>query len=268
MELATLRLSAADDAGIAHLELHRPERRNAFSPRMAHELRAVLDALARDAAVRVVVLRGAGGTFCSGGDLQGDGDAAPDAGGAPASAADVMRDVYNPAVLALHAFPKPVLAAVEGVAAGAGVNLALGCDVVYAAEGARFCEIFARRSLALDCGGSWLLPRLVGLHRAKEIALFADWLDAQDAKRMGIVAEVFGADELGERVDERAARLAALPPLALAAIKRNLADSASLSFAESLEREASAQTELAATRDFGEAMRAFFEKRAPRFEGR
>ena len=215
MEFETLLVTIAD--GIARLTLNRPKRKNAFSPKMATELTAALGELEADPDVRVLVLRGAEGNFCSGGDLQGDGDSR--AGG---EATDFMEHYYNPSILALHHFPRPVIAVVEGVAAGAGVNLAIACDVVYAAEGARFAELFVHRSLSLDCGGSWLLPRVVGLQKAKELALFGDWFDAQDAARLGLVADVFTPDELDEHVDERAARLAALPPLALAEIKQGL----------------------------------------------
>jgi len=259
MELETLLATA--EGGVARVTLNRPKRKNAYSPRMATELMSVLAQYAEDADVRVLVLRGAEGNFCSGGDLQGDGEES--SGGAT----DVMERCYNPSILALHHFPKPAIAVVEGVAAGAGVNLALSCDLVYAAEGARFAELFVRRSLTLDCGGSWLLPRVVGLHKAKELALFGDWFDAQDALRIGVVSDVFAVDELDAHVDERAARLAALPPLALAEIKRGLNGSFESDLAHALEREAAAQAALARTEDFAEAMRAFLAKRPATFRG-
>ena len=260
MELETL--IATVEEGVARVTLNRPKRKNAFSPRMATELTGLLGQYAEDAAVRVLVLRGAGGNFCSGGDLQGDGD------GASEGATDVMERCYNPSILALHHFQKPAIAVVEGVAAGAGVNLALSCDVVYAAEGARFAELFVRRSLTLDRGGSWLLPRVVGLHKAKQLALFGEWFDAQDALRMGVVADVFALEELDAHVDERVARLVALPPLALAEIKRGLNASFESDLPQALEQEAAAQASLARTDDFAEAMRAFLEKRPARFSGR
>ena len=254
------------ERGIARLTLNRPERKNAFSPKMASDLVSVLGRLEGDRAVRVVVLRGAGGNFCSGGDLRGDGAGRSDSG-SDRDGADFMERYYNPSILALHHFPRPVIAVVEGVVAGAGVNLAIACDVVYAAEGARFAELFVHRSLSLDCGGSWLLPRVVGLQKAKELALFGDWFDAQDAARLGLVADVFTTDELDEHVDERAARLAALPPLALAEIKRGLNEAFEFDLAQALEREGAAQLRLAGTADFKEAMRAFFQKRDPKFTG-
>ena len=261
MEFQTLLATAAE--GVARLTLNRPERKNAYSPRMATELMMALAEYAEDPAVRVVVLRGAGENFCSGGDLQGDGDGAESGG-----ATDFMERCYNPSILALHHFPKPVIAVVEGVAAGAGVNLVLACDLAYAAEGARFAELFVRRSLALDCGGSWLLPRVVGLNKAKELAFFGGWLDAQDAKRFGLVADVFGQGELEEEISSRAAQLEALPPIALAEIKRGLNASFEKELPEALAEEAAAQEKLAGTADFAEAMRAFLEKRPAVFRGR
>ena len=144
----------------------------------------------------------------------------------------------------------------------------MSCDLVYAAEGARFAELFVRRSLTVDCGGSWLLPRVVGLNRAKELAFFGDWCDAQDALRIGLVSDVVALEELDAYIDERAARLAALPPLALAEIKRGLNGAYEVDLAQALEREAAAQQTLAGTADFHEAMRAFLEKRSATFTGR
>lgn len=260
MNYETLLVTIAD--GISRITLNRPKRKNAFSPRMATELTAVLGELEADDRVRVVVLRGAEGNFCSGGDLQGDGEPSGD------GETDFLRLHYNPAVLALHHFPRPVIAVVEGVAAGAGVNLAIGCDLVYAAEGARFGVLFVQRALTLDCGGSWLLPRVVGLHKAKELALFGEWLDAHEALRIGLVAGVMKSDQLDEHVDERAAKLAALPPLALAATKRGLNAAFQAELADALDREADSQLDLARSDDFAEAMRAFFEKKDAKYTGR
>jgi len=255
MDFDTLLVKQAD--GVARVTLNRPERKNAFSPRMAMELRQALAALETDSAVKVMILRGAEGNFCSGGDLAGDGAAPSGEAASSDGGLGVMERCYNPAIQALHDFAKPSIAVVEGVAAGAGVNLAIGCDVVYAAEGARFAELFVRRALALDCGGTWLLPRLVGLHRAKQLAMFGEWFDAQDAMRIGLVAEVFASDELDERVDERAKKLASLPGAALSEIKRALNAAFSVGFEDSLALEAAAQSRLASSEDFRDAMRAF-----------
>jgi len=262
MVFDTLLVTIAD--GVARVTLNRPQRKNAFSPRMAGELATALDELEKDERVRVVVLRGADGNFCSGGDLKGDGDGPTD----PPAGGDFLEAYYHPAVLALHHFPRPVIAVVEGVCAGAGVSLAMGCDFAYAAEGARFSVIFVHRSLSPDCGGTWLLPRVVGLQRAKEIALFGDWFDAQDAFRMGVVGDVFSVEELDDQIDQRVGRLAALPPLALAATKRCLNGAFEVGMREALTRESESQMTLARTEDFGEAMSAFAERRPGKYAGR
>ena len=164
--------------------------------------------------------------------------------------------------------PKPVIAKVNGVAVGAGLNLALGCDLIVASEQARFSEIFARRGLTVDFGGSWLLPRMIGVHRAKELAFFADILSAKEAADMGLVNRVVPAGELDAFVTDWANRLAAGPPLALAMTKRLLSNSFSMTMDEALEAEGMAQSVNAGTEDAPEAIRAFLEKREPKFKGR
>ncbi len=254
---------------VATVELNRPEKRNAISPTMAGELADKLATLEANSAVRVVLLRGAGGNFCSGGDLAPGGEADTRPSGSPASVTlDIMNRVYGRAIRRLHHFPKPVVALVEGVAAGAGANLALACDLVYATPEARFCEIFVRRGLSLDCGGSWLLPRLVGLQRAKELAFFGDWVDAETAAGLGLVTEVFAADRIETAVREKLMSLASRPPIALRLIKQSLNRASSLSMDQALEIEAVAQAACSATDDMLEGVRAFMEKREPRFEGR
>jgi 2-(1,2-epoxy-1,2-dihydrophenyl)acetyl-CoA isomerase len=178
-----------------------------------------------------------------------------------------MRRVGQ-ACLALHQIPQPVIAKVGGVAAGAGLNLALGCDIIVASDDARFSEIFAKRGLTVDFGGSWLLPRLVGLHKAKELVLLADIIDAAQARDLGLVNRVVPASELDAFVDDWARRLAAGPPLALSMSKRLLNESMAMSLDQALEAEALAQNVNFTTKDTTEAMLAFVEKREPRFEGR
>jgi 2-(1,2-epoxy-1,2-dihydrophenyl)acetyl-CoA isomerase len=156
---------------------------------------------------------------------------------------------------------------VNGVAAGAGCNLALGCDLIIASDRARFTEIFAKRGLALDFGGSWLLPRLIGLHRAKELAFLADIIDAQEAERIGLVNRVVSHERLAEEVAALAGRLINLPPLQLAVIKRQLNDGLTRSMAEAIEFEDVAQSLMFSSRDTAEAVLAFVEKREPRFTG-
>jgi 2-(1,2-epoxy-1,2-dihydrophenyl)acetyl-CoA isomerase len=171
-------------------------------------------------------------------------------------------------VQAFHDLPQPTIARVDGVAAGVGLSLALGCDLVVASERARFSVIFARRGLSLDGGSSWILPRLIGLHRAKELALFADVVPAEEAMRLGIVNRVVPVAELDEVVGAWAERLAAGPPIALAMTKRMLNRAFEQSFEQALDDEARCQTVNFGTRDTVEAIGAFIEKRSPRFEGR
>jgi enoyl-CoA hydratase/carnithine racemase len=157
---------------------------------------------------------------------------------------------------------------VQGVAAGAGCNLALGCDLVYASEDARFSQIFVRRGLSLDFGGAWLLPRLVGLQKAKELALFGEFISARDALAAGLIAGVEAPELLEARGLERAGRLASQSPVAVSSIKRALDDALHLTFAESIDREFVLQARCIASDDFAEGVAAFLEKRPPNFQGR
>lgn len=245
--------------GVLTLTLNRPRVKNAIDASLAVALAAALRDAREDASVRVVVLTGAAGDFCSGADLGSE----PGEGHASAR----MR-TFNDAGLALHALPQPTLARIDGVAAGAGLNLALACDLVLASDRSRFSEIFAKRGLSLDLGGSWLLPRRVGLHRAKELALFGDIIDAVEAERIGLVNRVVPADELDALVDDWTSRLAAGPPVALAQTKAMLDNAFSLTYPQALADEARAQVVNFGTRDTAEAIGAFLHKREPRFEGR
>ena len=248
--------------GVVTITLNRPERKNAIIDTTWHELIATFREVALNKDDRVVVLTGAGGDFCSGADLS------PGAGGASESTGlDGMR-LAGEACLALHRLPKPTIAKVPGVAVGIGCNLALGCDLVVAAERARFSEIFVRRGLAIDGGGSWLLPRLIGLHKAKELAFFGDVISASDAERIGIVNRVVADDELDKFVGEWADRLANLPPIQLSAIKSQLNNSMMVTMDKALDDEAWAQSVNLKTDDFKEAVRAFLQKDTPKFMGR
>jgi 2-(1,2-epoxy-1,2-dihydrophenyl)acetyl-CoA isomerase len=270
MDLETLRVDRDGD-GVVSVVLDRPERRNALSLTMFRELREVLEEVGRRPADRVLVLRGAGGTFCSGGDLTPEaGERLPEFDGPGSIAASALVSIRNDVgrtAQALHSLEKPSIAAVEGTAAGAGACLALGCDLTFAARGARFGLVFVSRGLALDFGGSWLLPRLVGLKKAKELALGGEWLDADAAERLGLINRVFAANDFEAGVAERASHLARQAPLALSIIKRSLDRAPELSFAEALEAEAIAQAALTSTNDFSEGMKAFLEKRPPGFRG-
>lgn len=254
-------VQVARSGGVVTITLDRPEKKNAINDTMWDELLETFLAIANNTAEdRVVVITGAGGAFCSGADI--GGGAVSEANGLTS-----MRHVGD-VCLALHALPQPVIAKVGGVAAGAGLNLALGCDLIVASDDARFSEIFARRGLSVDFGGSWVLPRLVGLHKAKELVLFADILGAKEAQEIGIVNRVVPASELDAFVDDWATRLAAGPPLALTMSKRLLDQSSAVSLAQALEAEAMAQNVNFQSKDTAEAMSAFVEKREPKFEGK
>jgi 2-(1,2-epoxy-1,2-dihydrophenyl)acetyl-CoA isomerase len=253
---------------IGRITLNRPEKRNAISPTMAEELTRLLTRLESDPEVRVVSIRGSSGQFCSGGDLTPDGAGAPARSGSAASITlDLMNRIYGNLIRTLHRFPKPVIAIVEGVAAGAGANLAFVCDLVYATPTARFSEIFVKRGIALDCGGSWILPRLIGLQKAKELAFFGDWIPAEEALALGLVTALYPEATLDEETEARLQTLAKRPPIALAQIKQSLHRATSLSMSEALEVEAVAQAMCTATDDCAEGMRAFMEKREPVFTG-
>jgi 2-(1,2-epoxy-1,2-dihydrophenyl)acetyl-CoA isomerase len=225
------------------------------------QLAETFRSLSADSDVRCVVITGAGGEFCSGADLS-----ARSASGKQVHQLAAMRHV-NDAALSLHRMPQPTIAKVRGVAVGAGCNMALGCDLVVASETARFSEIFAKRGLSLDFGGSWLLPRRVGIHRAKELALFGDIISAADAKEMGLVNRVLPDGELDAFVDGWAKRLAAGPPIALALTKRMLNNAMNVTMEEALDDEGAAQTVNFGTKDTLEAMEAFMQKREPKFKG-
>ena len=258
MPFETLLLDRVD--GVVTLTLNRPERKNAVNGQMWTELLAVLREVA-SGDDRVVVITGAGGDFCSGADVAGD-----DQRSRPHHLAE-MRHV-NDVALALYRLPQPTIAKVRGVAVGAGLNMALLCDLVVADSTARFSEIFARRGLSIDFGGSWALPRRIGLHRAKELALLAEIIDAAAAERLGLVNRVVPDDELDSFVDDWARRLVAGPPIALAQTKRLLNVGVGSTLEQALDEEGAAQAINLVTADVAEAMRAFREKRQPRFEGR
>jgi len=260
--METIEVTRAD-GGIVTITLNRPEKKNAINATMWSELVATLREIAAGDD-RVVVITGAGGAFCSGADLSGGG---VDGGQERRHQLSMMRGVGDVA-LTLHRLPQPTIAKVGGVAAGAGANLAFGCDLIVASDEARFTEIFARRGLTIDFGGSWLLPRLIGLHKAKELAFFADIISAKEAEAFGVVNRVVPAGELDAFVDDWAQRLAAGPPIALAQTKRLLNNSMAVTMEGALDDEGAAQTVNFGTADTAEAMAAFLAKRDPRFTGR
>jgi 2-(1,2-epoxy-1,2-dihydrophenyl)acetyl-CoA isomerase len=244
--------------GVVTLTLNRPERRNAINDEMWPALAEIFTEVTHRPDDRVLVVTGAGGAFCSGADIGGEARAI--------HPLPHMRTVAD-AALALHRLPKPTIAKVDGVAVGAGLNLALGCDLVAASDRSRFSEIFARRGLSVDFGGSWILPRLVGLHRAKELVLLAEILDAHQAAAMGLINRVVPADQLDELVAGWAAKLAAGPPLALSSSKSLLNRGGLVDMNAALDAEGEAQAVNIVSQDGREAMAAFQAKRDPVFKG-
>jgi len=252
------------DAGVVTVTLNRPERKNAANGMMWQELHATLLEVNRRREDRVLVVTGAGGAFCSGADIGDPKGISGDSDDPPLTRMRFLGSV----MLALHGLPKPTIAKINGIAAGAGLSLALCCDLTVMSSSARLSEIFSRRGLSVDGGSSWLLPRLIGLHRAKELAYFADTLSAEEASTFGLVNRVVADDEIDAFVADWARRLAAGPPIALSMTKKLLNDSAAVSMAQALEDEARCQTVNFTTEDTREAMRAFAEKREPYFTGK
>ena len=257
--MADLRIETAD--GVATVTLDRPDALNALTVPLKEGLVEAFLAFATDDAVRAVVLTGAGRAFCAGQDLHER--LGPDA----LPLADEIRARYNPLIRAMRALPKPIVAAVNGVAAGAGASLAFACDIRIAAEDASFLLAFGRVGLIPDSGATWLLPRLIGGAKAAELALTTDPLSAVDAERLGLVARVVPAADLLPEAGALARRLAAAAPVALALTKEALERSWTASFDEQLELEADLQGRAGSTADHAEGLSAFIERRRPSFRG-
>lgn len=250
------------DGNVVTVTLNRPEARNALDLVMRRELVTALDDIEADESSRVVVLTGAGGHFCAGGDVK----SMRDSQGAQTAADGRARVVaLNRLVMRLVEFPRPVIAMVDGFAVGAGCNLALGCDFIVASDRARFGEVFAKIGLVPDGGGSWLLPRLVGLGRAKELIFTADIIDAPEAARIGLVNRVVPSPELHNATLALAERIAQGPPKALAMAKHMVNRAASTDLAAALDVEAFSQGIASAGAEHREGLAAFFEKRRPSF---
>ncbi|MFE3543906.1 enoyl-CoA hydratase/isomerase family protein [Nocardia sp. NPDC059177] len=246
------------DGGVCTLTLHRPHRKNAITLELWIAVREALDSIAHDDSVRAVVLTGAGGSFCSGADVV---DSDPYA--APFPKLRAIAEVAQ----RLHDLPVPTVAKVRGAAVGAGWNLALGCDLVVATPDATFAQVFARRGLSLDCGGSWLLPKLVGVQQAKRLALLAETIDAATALELGLLTWIKSDAEIDEFVDTLAQRLAAAPPVAVAQTKALLNEGVDRTMHEALASESRAQAVNFATTDVPEAYAAFAQKRDATFTG-
>jgi 2-(1,2-epoxy-1,2-dihydrophenyl)acetyl-CoA isomerase len=256
----TILLEEAD--GIARVTLNRPERLNSFTAAMHAELARALDAVAKTA--RVIVLTGAGRGFCAGQDLN-------DRAVSPGQAVDLGETVeqcWNPLVRRLATLSQPVIAQVNGVAAGAGANIALACDLVVAGRSAKFIQSFANLGLIPDSGGSWHLPRLVGQARALGLALTAEPLPAEKAAEWGLIWKCVEDEALGTEVDGLATKLASLPPLGLAAIKKIIRTSGERTLDQELDLQAVEMRRLGFTEDYREGVAAFLEKRPAVYRGR
>jgi 2-(1,2-epoxy-1,2-dihydrophenyl)acetyl-CoA isomerase len=250
------------------LTLHRPKALNSFTTAMHVELLAALNQAASDASVRCVVLTGAGRGFCAGQDLA-DPAAAPNLDGGPATDLGALIDrYYRPLVQRLRNMPVPVVAAVNGVAAGAGANVALNCDLVIAAQSANFIQAFSKIGLIPDAGGSWLLPRLVGRARALGLAMLGDKLPAEQAQQMGLIWQCVPDAELAAQAQALAERLAGLPTRALAATRQVMDACGEMNMDQALVAEATLQGQLGSAHDYLEGVGAFMQKRTPVFTDR
>lgn len=253
------------EQGVLTLTLNRPDRLNAFNDEMHLALRGELERARDDGAIRAILLTGSGRGFSAGQDL---GDRDPRKGGAPPDLGHTLETFYNPTLRLIRALDKPVVAAVNGVAAGAGANIAFACDIVLAARSARFIQSFAKVGLVPDSGGTWSLPRILGEPRAKGLALTGEPLSAEKAAEWGLIWKVCDDDLLSEEAAALARSLAAGPTLGLALTKKLIQAAADNPFEAQLDLERDAQRQAGRSSDYAEGVTAFLEKRAPQFKGK
>ena len=258
-------LKLARAGGIWTLTLNRPDKLNSFNRALHHALRDALAQAEADPDCRCVILTGAGKGFCAGQDLS---DRVQPADGEPPDLSVTLETLYNPLVRQLRAFPAPIVCAVNGVAAGAGANIALSCDIVLAARSAKFIQAFSRIGLVPDSGGSWQLPRLVGPARARALTLLATPITAEQAADWGMIWQAVDDDKLMEEARKLADGLANGPTAGYALIKQALEASASNTLDQQLDLERDLQRQAGRTPDYAEGVRAFMEKRPPKFTGR
>ncbi len=269
LDTGTEDLRAEIDDGVAVITMNRPDRRNAFSPAMLSALGTVLAQVEIDEAVGCVVLTGAGGAFCAGGDVKGMAARPADGAGLPIDAVIHRQRLSQRATSGrLWGMPKPTIAAIGGPAAGAGLSLALACDLRYAVPGAVLATAFARVGFAGDYGGTWFLSRLVGSGKAKELYYFSERLSAEDAERLGIVNAIFPPDDFEREVMARARRLAKGPSIAYRYMKENLNRAVAGELGDCMDLEVTHHVHTGLTEDHREAAQAFVDKREPRFRGR
>ena len=254
-----------NQAAVRTLTLNRPQALNSFTAAMHLELRLALEAAAAEPSVRCVVLTGAGRGFCAGQDLSEPGMGAD---GQPSDVEGVVERFYKPLALRIRSMPVPVIARVNGVAAGAGANIALGCDLVVAARSASFIQAFSKIGLVPDGGGTWLLPRLVGRARAIGLAMTGDKLPAEEAERIGLIWRCVDDAALDEATAALAALLAAMSSKALAATRQIIDDALPMDYADALSQEARVQGEMSRGADFAEGVAAFLAKRPALFKDR
>jgi 2-(1,2-epoxy-1,2-dihydrophenyl)acetyl-CoA isomerase len=254
------------EGAVERITLNRPDKLNALTQVMSDELSDAFERLREDPGIRAVLLTGAGRGFCSGQDLT-EFESSYRAGERPDIEAH-LEQTYHRLIPIIVDTPQPVVAAVNGVAAGAGVSLAAACDIRVASEEARFTQAFVKIGLVPDSGGTWLLPRVVGYARAVELSMTGDVIDAPAALEIGLVTRVFPADTFAQEAGALAARLAAMPTRALTATKRLMRDALTTDLDTALAAEGKAQTEMGQTEDHLEGVMAFAEKREPKFQGR
>ena len=260
---------SSQSAAVLTLTLNRPLALNSFTGEMHVALMGALNEAATDSSVRCVVITGAGRGFCAGQDLSDPAVAhSSTPGGAPVNLRNVIDTYYTPLLARMRSMPVPLIAAVNGVAAGAGANFALACDLVVAADNASFIQAFSKIGLIPDTGGTWVLPRLVGHARAMGLAMTGDKLSATDAERMGMIWKCVPAESLTAEVQALANKLAAMPTAALVATRHAFFNAADMNFDAALEAEAQTQSALGFARDYQEGVAAFQAKRAAVFTDR